>query len=104
MRTPDPAGIKVTTEKNFLIYCTKYTKQTQTSEISPQERLRKLVIQIQNVYILKMPVEWLLLSVSIFQAFQDAANFSWLSATLGFTQLTSIPLCVPHTMGSLGSP
>lgn len=51
-----------------------------------------------------MPVEWLLLSVSIFQAFQGAANFSWLGATLGFTQLTSIPLCVPHTLGSLGSP
>lgn len=72
--------------------------------MSSQKRLRKPVIRIQNLYILKMPVEWLLLSVSIFQAFQDAANFSWLAATLGFTQLTSIPLSVPHALGSLGSP
>lgn len=53
---------------------------------------------------MKNACEWLFLSVSISQTLQEAANFSWLSATLGFTQLTSVPLCVPHTLGSSGSP
>lgn len=107
MRTPNPTGIKATTEKNFLIYCT----HTKKKKIQSKPNLRKLLPRRglksnshsdpKCVY-LKNACEWLFLSVSISQTLQEAANFSWLRATLGFTQLTSVPLCVP--LGSLGSP
>lgn len=102
MRTPNPTGIKATTEKNFLIYFTNIQSKPNRRKLLPRRGLKSNSHSDPKCVYLKTACEWLFLSVSISQTLQEAANFSWLRATLGFTQLTSAPLCVP--LGSFGSP